>query len=241
MPSLYGNQLTDTLANQQHPGKGDDLVVRVVPLHFNSAEQLLPVLRPMLPSTSNVSTYIPTNTLILSGPAAQVSHLVTLIAQLDNSNQKSVDIIPLKRAIAADVVKELTGLLKADNTPGSPMVSITADDRSNSVLVKGNLMQQQHIKALIKKLDQQYSDTSGNSQVIFLHYLKASYLVPILGGIAKASYGGDNVKVEKSQSSLPQTWEPLRRVIPMTVIMAVWAIHRVQPVTATITRKTPRS
>ena len=49
------------LPTNKSPGKGDEVVVRVIPLENVSATQFIPVLRPLLPQWSNVSAYTPGN------------------------------------------------------------------------------------------------------------------------------------------------------------------------------------
>ncbi len=62
-----------------NPPRGDDVMVAVVPVHYVPAEQLVPVLRPLMPQWSIVSAYAPSNMLILSGRANNINSLASII------------------------------------------------------------------------------------------------------------------------------------------------------------------
>ncbi len=189
---------TPVLSSHENP-TSDQIVVKVIAVKNNSAEQLVPVLRPLLPPSANLTAYVPTNSLIVSGTAANVEKIVKIVNQTDNANQYRVVVIPLRYAIAEDVVKELS-MMRGQQLPGQPQIHVAADDRSNSLIVGGNLAERLHLRQLINQLDRVNSYGNGNTQVIFLHYRKAADLVPILAGIAESNYGG-NVGVTQTNKA----------------------------------------
>src|SRR5262249_17531142 len=67
VPNMEGAEQATRIASTVLPGKGDEIVVRVIPLENISVSQVLPILRPLLPQWSNVSAYVPGNVLILLG------------------------------------------------------------------------------------------------------------------------------------------------------------------------------
>src|SRR3990167_4453604 len=72
VPNIESGEQATRVATKFAPGSGDEVVVRVIPLENVSASQLIPVLRPMLPQWSNISSYTPGNVLILLGRAANL-------------------------------------------------------------------------------------------------------------------------------------------------------------------------
>jgi general secretion pathway protein D len=185
-------QSSDGPESGQSPPKGDDMMVAVIPVHYVPAEQLVPVLRPLMPQWSNISAYAPSNMLILSGRANNIKSLVHIIEQVDNSSSSDIDIIPLQHALAMDVATTLKDLIKSQNNNGRSQVSITSDDRSNAVLVSGSKTDRIRLRMLILKLDKKNSQgLNSNTQVVYLHYLRAEDLVPILAGIAQANFTGN--------------------------------------------------
>lgn len=185
-------QSPDLINGMRYSPKGDDMMVAVVPVHYVPAEQLVPVLRPLMPQWSNISAYAPSNMLILSGRANNIKSLASIIAQVDTSSSSDIDMIPLQHALAMDVATTLKDLIKNQVTNARNSVSITSDDRSNALLVSGSKTDRIRLRMLILKLDKKSSQgLNSNTQVVYLHYLRAEDLVPILAGIAQANFTGN--------------------------------------------------
>ncbi|AHE67496.1 type II secretory pathway protein D [Legionella oakridgensis ATCC 33761 = DSM 21215] len=184
-------QAPDLLSQMTNPPQGDDMMVQVIPVHYVPAEQLVPVLRPLMPQWSSISAYAPSNMLILSGRANNIKQLANIIKQVDSSSANGIDIVPLKHALAMDIANTLKDLIKTQ--PGSlhNQTMIAADDRNNAILISGGKTERIRLRLLILQLDKTgpYGSNS-NTQVIYLNYLRAEDLVPILAGIAQASFSG---------------------------------------------------
>jgi len=182
---------TSLESRNSHP-QGDEMLVEVIPVRHVPAEQLVPVLRPLMPQWSNVSAYPASNMLILSGRANNIRHMVKIIKQVDSSSSNGIDMIPLKHALAMDLVNTLKDLIKP--TPGAGglhQATIAADDRSNSILLSGNKTERLRIRLLIAQLDKDSAyGNHGNTQVVYLNFLRAEDLVPILAGVAQANFSG---------------------------------------------------
>lgn len=191
IPDSEAVQHASSLATSLHPGIDDEYVVRVIPVHNGSADQMVPVLRPLLPQTATISSNISSNSLIIAGRAANVERLAEVVAKVDTTNVNGVDVIPLNYALAQDVVNSIQQLFANNKSYNSPQlqISVSVDDRSNSVLLSGNQHDRLKLKVLISQLDTP-SEQTGNTQVIYLHYLKSQDLVPILAGIAQSYYRG---------------------------------------------------
>lgn len=187
-------QSPDVLNQMGNPPHGDDMMVQVIPVHYVPSEQLVPVLRPLMPQWSNVSSYAPSNMLILSGRASNIKQLATIIKQVDTSSANGIDMVPLKHALAMDVANTLKELVKAAQ-PGAGahnQTTLAADDRSNAILLSGSKTERIRLRLLIAQLDKQDPrGSNGNTQVIYLNYLRAEDVVPILAGIAQASFSGN--------------------------------------------------
>jgi len=187
-------QSPDLLNELKSPPQGDDMMVAVVPVHYVPAEQLVPVLRPLMPQWSSVSAYGPSNMLILSGRANNIQSLANIIKQVDNSTANGIDIVPLRHSLAMDIANTLKDLVKTqpNMAGGRAPISISADDRSNSILVSGTKTDRIRIRMLILKMDHESSSgLNSNTQVVYLNYMRAEDLVPILAGIAQANFSGN--------------------------------------------------
>ena len=186
-------QSPDLINGMRNPPQGDDMMVAVVPVHYVPSEQLVPVLRPLMPQWSSVSAYAPSNMLILSGRANNIKSLAKIIKQVDSSSANGIDMVPLRHALAMDVTNTLKDLVKTQpNMGGRSQITIAADDRSNAILVSGSKTDRIRLRMLILKLDREsYAGINSNTQVVYLHYLRAEDLVPILAGIAQANFSGN--------------------------------------------------
>ena len=187
-------QSADLLNEMKNPPKGDDMMVAVVPVHYVPAEQLVPVLRPLMPQWSSVSAYGPSNMLILSGRANNIQSLANIIKQVDNSTANGIDIVPLRHSLAMDITTTIKDLVKVqpNMAGGRSQISVSADDRSNSILISGSKTDRIRLRMLILKLDKGSSaGLNSNTQVVYLNYMRAEDLVPILAGIAQANFSGN--------------------------------------------------
>lgn len=187
-------QSPDVLSQMKSPPRGDDMLVQVIQVHYVPAEQLVPVLRPLMPQWSSVSAYAPSNMLVLSGRASNIRQLADIIRQVDSSSNSDIDIVPLKHTLAMDIASTLKELVKnpvqgAGGMQQQPTLAV--DDRGNAILLSGSKTERIRLRLLIHRLDKQGStEANSNTQVIYLNYLRAEDIVPILAGIAQANFSG---------------------------------------------------
>ena len=213
VPNMQSGELATRVATSRSPGKGDEVVVRVIPLEHVSANQLIPVIRPLLPQWSNVSAYMPGNVIIVLGRAANVERINEIIHNVDQASSNDIDIVPLRRASAAQIAAVLTNLQNSTRASGDvPQISFAPDERTNSILLSGNKAARLHMRFLVNQLDTPSSGAQGNTQVVYLRYLQAKTFAPILGKIAQNIIGKDN----DGTSSASSTTTPNNSIYPPT-------------------------
>ena len=201
IPNMESGEQATSVASNQIPGRGEEVVVRVIPLENVAATQLIPVLRPMLPQWSNISSYTPGNVLILLGRASNLERIMHVIRDVDRAANSAIQLIPLRHASASQVATVLTNLQSAARGAGeSPAVSIAVDERSNSILLGGPKAMRLRMRVLISQLDSPAATASGNTEVIYLRYLEAKKFAPLLGKIASNIQGKDNSHYDASTS-----------------------------------------
>lgn len=192
VPNMESGELATAVSSRNHPGKGDEVVVRVVPLENVTAAQMIPVLRPMLPQWSNIASYAPGNVLIVLGRASNLDRIMEVIQDVDKASSNNIQMIPLHHASAQQVATVLNNLQNAARASGeAPSVSVAVDERSNSVLLGGPKAARLRMRVLISQLDATASSPSGNTEVVYLRYLEAKTLAPLLGKIAQNILGKD--------------------------------------------------
>ncbi|MEE9451607.1 MAG: type II secretion system secretin GspD, partial [Gammaproteobacteria bacterium] len=189
---------------------GDERVVQVLPVQYVAADQLVPILRPLLPNSAHIASYAPSNSLIISGTSANVNRLVDIVSRVDiyKESEFEVEIIPVHNAIAAELTQTIESLQSARNDKNNQkQIYMAADDASNSILLSGDLDRRLNIRVLISQLDSRSAQISGmdrDTQVIYLKYLDANDTVPVLASVARAHYGNVGTTVGKS-SNLPNS------------------------------------
>lgn len=169
---------------------GDEMVTRIVEVKNVTVRELVPLLRQLSDQAGggNVTNYDPANVIMLTGTAATVNRLVKIIERVDRAGDQDVEIIKLQFASAGEMVR----IIEAMNKPSGGKAGqatflipkIVADDRSNSVIVSGEIKARERVARLVKRLDSEL-ETSGNTRVYYLKYSKAEDLVKVLNGVSK--------------------------------------------------------
>jgi general secretion pathway protein D len=164
----------------------DEIVTQIVTLRNVSAAALVPVLRPLVPSYGNLAAYAAGNMLIISDRASNVARIVRIIERMDESGDEPIEVIALRNAGAADVVRVVNSLSQGQGAEGAGIpLKVVADERTNSVLLSGERSQRLRIKALILNMDTPLS-TGGDIQVRYLRYADAEKIADKLKGQATA-------------------------------------------------------
>ncbi|HSC67285.1 MAG TPA: type II secretion system secretin GspD [Cellvibrio sp.] len=167
--------------------KDDLYITQVIPLKNTSAAKILAALRPLVPQYGHLTTYEPSNALIITDTRANVARMNELVVQLDKIGVTHTDVIPLRYANAADVVAMLTQLEKPDPNRGmttSPPV-IVADKRTNAIVISGDDLTRQRLKLLVDDLDRPQSK-NNNVRVEYLQYAKAEDVAKVLSGMMQS-------------------------------------------------------
>ena len=169
-------------------GEGDESVTRLIQVENIEAAQLVPVLRPLLPQESHLAAYAPTNVLIVSSSAVNVDKVVSMVRQIDQAKDADIELVALQHASATELERILGALQQAQagkRADGSTALQITADERTNSLILSGEKAARQNIKRVIRQLDIP-TDSGGNTRVIYLHYAKAADLANVLSGVGQS-------------------------------------------------------
>lgn len=182
IPSKQARTAPVQVMTDQALGQSSEIITQVIQLENISAAKLIPVLRPLAPQQAHMAAYAPSNAIIISDTAANINRIKKVIESIDLSAVQNTDIIALDHASAEEVVRMLEQLKKSETAKGqaeTKKLVLVADKRTNSVLVTGDELERQRLKALIKYLDTPLAQ-SGNVQVIYLEYAQATDLAAVL-------------------------------------------------------------
>ena len=239
VPDVNAKQDGIPTTTDANPGRGDQMVTRVVQVDNVAAAQLVPILRPLVPQQGHLAAYPATNVLIISDRAINVERLVSIIRRIDKVSDSEIEIIPLEHASATEVVRVLSSLNRAiPAAPGGQAGAaaggsqvMVADERTNSVLLGGDRAMRLRMRAIISHLDTPL-DSGGNTDVVYLRYADATEMVDVLTGVGKieaqeagqakgavaAARGNFDVQADEATNALVITAPPdimmtLKRVI----------------------------
>jgi general secretion pathway protein D len=164
----------------------DEIVTQIVTLKNVSAAQLVPMLRPLIPTYGHLAAYPGGNMLIISDRASNVSRVVHIIERMDEAGDEPIEVVQLHNAGAADVVKTVNSLNSGAGTEGGALAKVVSDDRTNSILLTGERSARLRLKALILNMDTP-TQSGGDIQVRYLRYADAEKISDKLKGQATAS------------------------------------------------------
>ncbi len=188
VPANIAKQETHPIIDNPGTEPSEKLVTRLVPINNVGALSIVSALRP-LSRNVQIQHHAESNSVVMSGRASDLERLADIIRRMDRSNEKHIEVIPLKYADAKKVVQTIQGLDKTTGGPGKIIRTgnkVSADERTNSLLVSGDLATRERIRDIVKKLDVARK-TEGNTRVIYLRYAKATDLVNVLQGLSKTN------------------------------------------------------
>jgi len=176
---------------------GEQYVTRLIPLrHIDAATLASKVLEPLIPKTSQVVAYAPSNTLIITDSAANIERLYRIIRELDVSTSSlSVEVISLDYASATEVAKICTQFLSqgggaaARRTRGNVQNADTAQSqilayvRTNALVVMATAEDLATVRLLVEQLDQQPEKDQSTMHVYYLENADAEELAKTLNEI----------------------------------------------------------
>ena len=188
---------------------GDKIVTQVYPLRYESASQLVPVLRPLISPNNTIAAYANTNTLVITDYADNVRRINKIIDSIDQPNNGEVVTVRLEHASATDLAQALNRLLSdaAAPLPGAAPGSVEptrrivaiADSRTNSVLLRSdNPSLIMRARSIIAGLDTATS-VAGNIHVVYLRNAEAVKLAQTL----RAVMAGETAAAPASTTAQP--------------------------------------
>lgn len=169
---------------KQNKPKADELITRVVRVEHVPAAMLVPILRPLVPSTGQLQAYGPSNTIVISDRAANIDRLIKVIKRMDRADDEEIEVVPLKFASAKTLAQTIQTLQKSNIKGVQGKNKVAADERTNSLLLSGDKSARQQVKKIIRKLDTAHK-SQDKTQVVYLRYAKAEDLAKVLTGVSE--------------------------------------------------------
>ena len=189
VPEADAKLISNSVTTGKSKQEGDQIITRVFKLNFESANNLLPVLRPLVSPNNTINAYPGNNTIVITDYASNIQRIAQLIESIDAPTSSDVQTIKLQYAIATDMSTILSKVLDTASTGGadpSLKTMILAEPRSNSILVRGASAERiRQIRVLVARLDVPTSN-NGNIWVVPLKNAEATKLAVTLRAIVAA-------------------------------------------------------
>jgi len=178
----YGSSLPepDAIPSEQ-------LITRVIKIEHARAQELVPVLQPLVAKYGHLAGVARVNALIVSDHRSNIERIEQIVRELDSPPEFEVEVIQLEEAWVGNMVTLLQELApdelgSSGGNSGARNYSVTADERSNRLILRGDENFRNKMGSLIRKLDQPVA-TGGTTKVIRLKHADAQNLTDILKGV----------------------------------------------------------
>ena len=176
----------------------DQQITQIVQLEHASVAELVPIIRPLVPPTSHFAAHGPSNTLVMTDTAANISRVMEIVARIDIPDRRTaVHVIYLKHGDADELAATLTQL--AVSMSSGPEVGVPGNDVTiqshpsiNALIINASDTEFATLMALIDQLDIERA-VEGDVHVIYLKYAKAADLVTILNDVLQSAIPQEGV------------------------------------------------
>ena len=145
------------------PAATGQIITQIFRLNHETANNLVPVLRPLISPNNTINVNPGNNSLIVTDYADNLQRIGTIIAALDVANATGVEIIRLQYAIATDLAPLVTRLIDSGTAGAAGQgqadtsfkTTLLAEPRSNSLILRAaNPARLALVRTLVEKLDQ---------------------------------------------------------------------------------------
>ena len=192
------------------PASSGQIVTQIFKLNHENANNLVPVLRPLISPNNTINVNPGTNALVITDYSDNLQRLGRIIAALDVANATGVEVIRLKHGIAGDLAPMVQRLIDSGAAAGAPAAqgqsdtsfktTVLSEVRTNSLIVRAaNPARVALVRNLVDQLDQPSATgagaASGNIHVVYLKNADATKLAATL----RAAIAGES----RSTSTLP--------------------------------------
>ena len=158
----------------------DIIVTTTIAIANVPANQLVPVLRPIISQYGLLAAYTPSNSIVVTDTQANITRLNKVIAELDKEIDDDYEVIALKNSSAEEIAQVIKSLFP-DNQATIPL-TLAVDKSNNQIIVGGAPAKRLKVRFLVKELDK-VQNKEGETSVVYLRYANASEILPILQNI----------------------------------------------------------
>ncbi len=186
----------------------DRFITRLIPLRYIDAQAIADTLKPLVSKDASLVAYPPTNTVILTDSATNITRILDLISAIDvETYREELAVLKVRHADAATLADQLSQIFEAEVSdtsqvapaarararrpqlpPGAAEVApadrvrIITDARTNSLIVLAARQRLGEIRSVLAKLDVPVSG-GGRIHVYFLKHADSEELSQTLNAL----------------------------------------------------------
>ncbi len=195
LPEAEAKLLSSGVSTGYAAASSGQVVTQIFRLNHENANNLVPVLRPLISPNNTINVNPGTNALVITDYSDNLQRLSKIISALDMVNATGVEVIRLKYGIASDLAPMVQRLIDSGGAGAAPAAqgqadtsfktTVLAETRTNSLIVRAtNPARLALTLAMVEKLDQPNasgaSAASGNIHVVYLKNADAAKLATTL-------------------------------------------------------------
>jgi len=172
------------------PASSGQIITQIFRLNHENANNLVPVLRPLISPNNTINVNPGTNALVITDYSDNLQRLARIVAALDVANATGVEMIRLQHGVASDLAPMVLRLLESTaaaaaasqgQTDNLFKTTVLPDVRTNALIVRAaNPARLALVRGLVSQLDQPSATgpgaASGNIHVVYLKNADATKL-----------------------------------------------------------------
>ncbi len=187
--------------------QNDSIVTQIIPIRFANIADISSSLTPLVSTGGNLTTYLQTNSILLTDTSSNIHRMAKLIQELDTEGAKeNITLISLKYGSAHTISEQIKQIMQQSTVAAgsriaraaprgaSAILKILPDERTNSLIVVANLDDTEIIRDLITKLDVERPIEAGNIHVIYLDHAEAVDLEKSLSAVLGQLLTGSKIE-----------------------------------------------
>jgi len=202
---------------------GGQVLTKIFKLEHESANALVPILRPLISPNNTINAVPNSNALVITDYADNLNRLTRIIASLDKDSYGELAVIRLTHALAVEVAPLVREVIDSTNVPAGRQKKdadlqpiVVADARTNSLLIRGtSAAMLTLIRSVADKLDQPAAEgevkASRDIHVVRLKNANAEELAVTLRAALASSLSGERAGAQTSAAVTAQQAAALSR------------------------------
>jgi general secretion pathway protein D len=193
MPSGDIIRITPNAQGRQTPGPQgalddiapEELVTRVIAAQNVESAELVKILRPIMPQYGHLAAVANPNIVILTDHADNMVRLLQIIEQIDIADEDEIVLLQLEHAWVGTLLPLLELVAPEQigrNAVGPQRINLIANERNNTIVVRGKPRPVAEILKLVEKLDRP-TTAAGSTQVFRLKFADATEIAELLSQV----------------------------------------------------------